>query len=99
MIQDDGTQNYLVLQPIYPCFKDIGNNDYISTLKKKYSLSDKSIKPPAKSNDSLAPTLSYINPKTQIKFDGSCLKQHKVIFIHKQLMNIYISLNHTGLLK
>ena len=34
--------------------------------------------------------LSYINTKIQVKFDGSCLKQKKVIFHHKTVVNIYV---------
>ena len=50
----------------------------------------KSIKPPAASNNSFAPTLNYINAKIQAKLDGSCLKQGKVAFTHKKMVNICI---------
>ena len=68
--EDDDTQNYLVFQPIYRYFKDIGNTDPISIWKSK-GLSDERIKSPAKSSNSLAPTLRL---KLRVKFDGSCLK-------------------------
>ena len=34
--------------------------------------------------------LNYINTKLQIKFDESCLKEDKVKFTNKQVVNIYI---------
>ena len=37
-------------------------------------MSDESIKPPFTSDNSLAPSLSYIGSKTRVKFVGSCLK-------------------------
>ena len=66
--EDDGTQNYLVFQPMYKYFKKIGNTDYISLWKSK-GLSDETIKPPSIFDNSLAPALSYIGNKTRIKFD------------------------------
>ena len=33
--EDDGTQNYFVLQPIYRCFKRIGNSKLISPWQSK----------------------------------------------------------------
>ena len=42
--EDDGIQNYLVFQPMYRYFKEIGNTDRILTWKSK-GLSDESIKP------------------------------------------------------
>ena len=44
-------------------------------------MSVESIKPPSTSDNSLAPSLSYIgSTKTVVKFVGSCLKQDKVTF-------------------
>ena len=34
--------------------------------------------------------LQHYFTKIQVKFDGSCLKQEKVTFTHKQEVNIYI---------
>ena len=53
-------------------------------------MSDKSTKLPAISNNSIDLALNYINTKLQVKFDGSCLKQGRVTFTHKKLINIYI---------
>ena len=47
---EDGTQNYLVFQPIIRYFKVITNTDYISSWKSK-GLSAKSIKPPTTSDN------------------------------------------------
>ena len=54
-------------------------------------MSDESVKPPATSNNSLAPALSYIGIKTRVKCDGSCLKQNKIAFTHGNLVSIYIT--------
>ena len=51
---------------------------------------DESLKPPTASNNSLVAELNYINNAIQVKFDGSCLKQDKIIFTHKQVVNIYL---------
>ena len=72
--EEDGTQNYLVFQPINKYFKVITNTDYISSWKSK-GLSAESIKPPTTSDNSLAPALSYYGTKTRVKFTGSCFKQ------------------------
>ena len=63
--QEDGTQNYLVFQPMYRYFKIITNTDYISSSKSK-GLSVESIKPP-----------TITDNKTRVKFTESCLKQLK----------------------
>ena len=73
----DSTQNYLVLQPIKKCFKVITNSNYVSSWKTK-GFSAKAIKPPATSDNSLTPTLSYYGTKTRVKFNGSCLKQPEI---------------------
>ena len=77
----DGTQNYLVFQPLYRYFKVITNTDYISSWKSK-GLSTESIKPPATSDNSLNPKLNYYGTKTRVKFTGSCLKQSKLTYTH-----------------
>ena len=74
---EDGTQNYLVFQPMHRYFKMITNTDYISSWKSK-GLSSESIKPPITSANSVTPALSYYGTKTRVKFTGSCLKQSKI---------------------
>ena len=85
----DGTQAYLIFQPVYKYFKFITNTNYISSWKSK-GLSDESIKPPTTSDNSLTPALSYYGTKTRVKFTGSCLKQSKISYNHGKVVNIYI---------
>ena len=88
--EEDGTQNYLVFQPMYRYFKMITNTDYVSSWKSK-GLSAENIKPPSKSDNRLTSTINYYYPsKIRVKFTGSCLKQDKVIFNHGKVVNIYI---------
>ena len=43
------------------------------------------------SNNSLAPELDYINhAKMRPKFDGSCLKQDKICFNYKAIVNLFM---------
>ena len=86
---EDGTQNYLVFRPIIRYFKVITNTDYISSWKSK-GLSAESIKPPTTSDNSLTPALSYYDYNIRVKFTGSCLKQSKITYTHKKVVNIYI---------
>ena len=86
--EEDGTQNYLVFQPISRYFKIIINTDYVSSWKSK-GLSDESITPPTTSGNSLNPALSYYGTKIRLKFTGSCLKQDKITYTHGKTVNIY----------
>ena len=82
-------ENYLVFKPISKYFKKIANTKSILSWKSK-RLSDDVIKSPTINNNSLAPTLEYINKKMFLKFNGSCLiKQGKSTF-NKKIVNIYI---------
>ena len=87
--EEDGTQNYLVFQPINKYFKLITNTDYVSSWKSK-GLSSESIKPPTKSDNSLTPALNCYGTKTKVTFSGSCLKQSKVSYTHRKIVNICI---------
>ena len=60
--EDDGTQNYLIFQPMYRYFRKIGNTERISSWKSK-GLLDEIIKPSTTSDNSLAPALRYIGNK------------------------------------
>ena len=86
--EEDGTQDYLVFQPLNKYFKVITNNDYVSSWK-SIGLSAESIKPPATSDNSLTPALNYYDTKTRVKFTGSCLKQTKVSYTHGKVVKIY----------
>ena len=89
--EEDGTQNYLVFQPIIRYFKvnTLTNTQYISSRKSKV-LSAENIKPPTTSDNSLTPELNYYGTKTRVKFTGSCLKQSKISYTHGKVVNIYI---------
>ena len=87
--EEDGTQNYLVFQPINRDFKVIANTLYTSSWKSK-GLSDETIKPPVTSDDSLTPLIDYLANKIRLKFRGSCLKQPKLQYTHGTIVNICI---------
>ena len=65
---EDGTQNYLVSQPINRYFKVTANTDFVSSWKSK-ELSAKTIKPPTASDKNLTPVLNYYGTKTRVKFN------------------------------
>ena len=81
--EEDGTQNYLVFQPMYKYFEKIGNTDNISEWK-SIGWSDEI------PDNTLAPELIYYGQRMYVKFNGSCLKQDKVTFNHGKIVNIYI---------
>ena len=86
--EEDGTQNYLVFQPLNRYFK-IGNSDYVLSWKSK-GLSAESITPPSAPNNFLNPSLNYLGTKTRVRFSGSCLKQDKITYTHGKIVDIYI---------
>ena len=89
-LEDDGMQNFFSFSQFVDISKNIANSDQILVWKLKRLKSDKNTKPPAVSNNSLAPVLNYINTKLQVKVDGSCLKQDKLAFNDKKVVNLYI---------
>ena len=90
--EEDGTQNYLVFQPIVRYFKVVTGTNYISSLQLIMfkGLSAEGIKPPITSDNSLTPELNYYDDFTvRGKFSRSCLKQPKFTYTHKTKVNIY----------
>ena len=90
--EEDGTQNYLVFQPMYRHFKQTagaGNGNYIYYWKSK-GLSDVRINSITTPNHSITPNVDYYGTKTRVEFNGSCLKQDSVTFNHGKVVNIYI---------
>ena len=89
--EEDGTETYLVFQPIIRYFKvnTITNTDYVSSWKSK-GLSTESIKPPTTSANSLTPELNYYGTKTRVKINGSCLKQAKILCTYSTIVNVDI---------
>ena len=67
----------------------ITNTDHISSWKSK-GLSSESIKSPTTSDNILTPALNYYGTKTRVTFTGSCLKQSKISYTHRKVVNIYI---------
>ena len=90
--EKDGTQNYLVFQPIHIYFK-ITNKKYISSWKSK-GLPDKTITPYATSDTSLTPLIDHYGVRIRSKFNKSCLKQpNKITYDYGHRVNIYMFMN------
>ena len=90
--EEDGTQNYLVFQPMYRYFKRIagvGSGNYIYFWKSK-DLSDERLDSITASNHKITPELSFYGTKTRVEFNRSCLKQDKGTYNHGKIVNIYI---------
>ena len=87
--EKDGTQNYLVSQPINKYAEVITNTNYVSSWKSK-ALFAESMKPPTTSDNSLTPVLNYYGTKARAKFTRSCLKLPKISCTHGKVVNIYI---------
>ena len=85
----DGSQAYLIFQPVHKYIKIIANTRYISEWKPK-GLSDENIKPFPTSDNSLTPSIDYYSYKIRVKFNGSILRQPKVSYTHGKIVNIYI---------
>ena len=90
--EEDGAQNYLVLQPMYRYFKRIGGVGTVSYISfwKSNELSDENIIATTTSDYVLNPQLSYLSNKTRVEFKKSCLKQDKITYTHVKIVNIYI---------
>ena len=74
--EGSGKQNYLVFLPMRKYFKlnsVAGVTDYVLSWQFK-GLSNKGIKPPTTSNNSLNPRLSYYGTKVRVQFTKVCLK-------------------------
>ena len=89
--EEDGTQNYLVLQPIIRYFRITVNTKYVSSWKSK-GLSDKTATPYATSDNSLTPLIDHYGSKVRLKFNKDCLKQpNKITYDKSHIVNIYIA--------
>ena len=60
--EEDGTQNYLVFQPLRKYFKVIASTNYVSSWKSK-GLSDENIAAPSTRDYKLNPKLSDLDTK------------------------------------
>ena len=68
--EEDGTQNYLVFQPMYRYFRLITNTLNILSWQSK-GLSNENFDPPYTNFSQL---IDYVGNKMRVKFNGSCLK-------------------------
>ena len=96
--EKDGTQNYLVFQPMYRYLKRItgvGNGSYNYYWQSK-GLSDEKINTIKTHNHRITPKLNYYGTKTRVEFNGTCLKQDKIMYTHGKVVNIYIVYELTG---
>ena len=57
---------------------------------KSKGLYDESIKAPITSNKFLDPSLDFACTKMRVKFGGDCLKEEKITFNHRKIVNAYI---------
>ena len=90
--EEDGTQKHLVFQPLYKYFKRIagvGSVNYIDFWKSK-GLSNERLNSLTASNYKITSELSFYGTKRRVEFNGSCLRQDKVIHNHGKIVNIYI---------
>ena len=88
--EDNGTQNWLVFQPMQKYFKLASDHASIILSWKSKGLSDERIKSPATPNNILNPSQDYVGTKARVKFSGDCLKQEKITFSRGKIVNIYI---------
>ena len=82
--EEDGTQNYLVFQPMCKYFTVFSITQYVEYVLewKSKGLFNESIRAISMSDNSLNPTLSYYDTKIRVTFTGGCLKQSKISYTH-----------------
>ena len=72
---------------MYRYFRLITNPSNI-LLRQSKGLSNENFDSP---NTNCSPSTDYVDNKTRVKFNGSCLKQsNKISYTHKKIVNIYI---------
>ena len=59
-------------------------------------MSDERFNSNTASNYKLTPELSYYGTKIRVEFNGSCLKQDKVTYNCRNIVNIYIVYDNTS---
>ena len=79
--EENGVQNYLVFQSMYRYCKTDSSYHILSWTSKGFS--NEIIKPTSAPNNFLTPSLNYLGTKISVKFSGSCLKQDKVTYTHR----------------
>ena len=89
--EGSGEESYLVFLPFSKYFKlntIVGVIDRVLSWQSK-GLSNESIKSPTTSDNSLNP-VQFKTIVLRVQFTGSSLKQRKLTFTHKKIVNIYI---------
>ena len=84
--EEDGVQNYLIFQPLIRYFKLNSSTVPILSWKSKV-LSAEIIEPPSTSNIIISPQFSFYGAKMRVEFTGSCLKQPRISYAHKKVVN------------
>ena len=74
----DGTQNYLVFQPVYKYFR-VESNKISSWESKGLSNEKVSIATFNNNNNIFATSLIYLNARLKVKFNGNFLKQDTIM--------------------
>ena len=74
----------------FKIFAGVGNGGYIYYWQYKES-SDEKINSITVSNYSVTPSLDYYGTKARVEFSGSCLKQDKITYTQRKIVNIYIN--------
>ena len=88
---DNGSQNVFIIHPIFITFTiPDGITDTITAQKSKGLLNEK-VKAQATANNSLSPKLKQHSSKRKTEFKGSCLKQDKITFTLRNIMNLFIA--------
>ena len=54
-------------------------------------MSEESLKNPSTPDNSFDPKGIVVYPLSKVKFNGNCLKQDIVSFLHKNIVNLYIT--------
>ena len=85
--EEDGTQNYLVFQPVYKYFEKTG--DKVSSWKSKGLSNEKTILTVI-SIDKSATKAIYDNARIKVKFNSDLLRQNQVTYNHGSIVNVYI---------
>ena len=85
---EDGRQNYLAFLPMIKYFKLNSVVDVVDRVLswRSKGITNESITAPITSDNN--PKLSYYGTKIRVQFTRSCLKQSKITFTHKKIVNI-----------
>ena len=84
---EDGTQNYLVLQPILKYFTL--NSNWITKWKSK-GLSNENLEVVSTSDITLNLSINYYGDKARLRFTASVLQQKTVTCSYKKVINLYV---------